>query len=85
MNIEPFPNKLIRSNGHGMPVLLSDEQKEWLRKYYPITSDQKLAHLMGIAYMTVRRMAAKMGLSKDKALLLQVTETIVVVCYISLW
>ncbi len=64
---DPFPGIIQRSKQHATPYILTDEQKEWLRRWFPVTPDHTLAKMMGVAYMTVRRMASKLGLSKDKA------------------
>lgn len=68
MNIaSPFPGTIQRSARRGTPFILTDEQAEWLYRCFPVTPDHTLAKMIGVGYMTVRRMAAKLGLAKDKA------------------
>lgn len=65
--IDPFPGTLTRAKVLGTPFILTDEQKAWFERYFPVQSDKDIAKAMGCAYMSVRRMAKKMGLVKDKA------------------
>lgn len=66
MKIGPFPGTLQRAKTLGTPYTLTDEQRAWLEKYFPICGDKDLAKAMGCAYMSVRRIAHKLGLAKDR-------------------
>lgn len=67
MNTPSFPGFLAKSGSLGTPYLLTDEQLDWFRQYRPTTSDHTIARLMGVSYQTVRRMAARLGIAKDRA------------------
>lgn len=67
--IELFPGTLTRSKGHGTPFVLTDEQERWFTRWYPISADKDLAKAMGCGYMSVRRMAKKLGIEKDRRMI----------------
>lgn len=67
--MENFPGILTKSQTLGTPYILTDDQKAWLERYFPIQSDKDIAKAMGCAYMSVRRRAKKMGLVKDRVVM----------------
>ena len=69
MKIDPFPGTLTRARTHGTPYTLTDEQRAWLEKYFPICGDKDIAKAMGCAFMSVRRMAKKLGIAKDRGVM----------------
>lgn len=66
MKIDPFPGTLTKAKSLGTPYALTDEQRAWLAKWFPVVADKELAKAIGCAYMSVRRMAKKLGIAKDR-------------------
>lgn len=48
------------------PVVLTDEQKEWLVKHFKHTKNAVIAERLGCSVRSVTRIARKMGLQKSK-------------------
>lgn len=48
------------------PVVLTDEQKEWLVKHFKHTKNAEIAERLGCSVRSVTRIARKMGLTKTK-------------------
>lgn len=66
IDIDPFPSKLRREKKPGPPYALTDEQADWLRRYFPVIADRILCKMMGCSYLTLRRMAQRLGITKDR-------------------
>ena len=66
IDIDPFPGELRKEKKLGTPYMLTDEQAEWLRRYFPVTADRIIQQMIGCSYMTVRRLAQRLGISKDR-------------------
>lgn len=64
--IEPFPGKLTRSTQWGTPYVLTTEQEVWLRKYYPIEANATITKFLGIRLGTLKTLAKRHGITKDK-------------------
>lgn len=64
--IEPFPGKLTKSKALGTPYVLNESQIHWLAEWFPVTEDRTLMKMMGCSYMSVRRLAEKHGIKKDR-------------------
>jgi len=66
MKQEPFPGTLERVKGK---YYMTDEQEEWIRKWYPELKNEKLIRLTGMTHSTLHRFARQFGLTKtEKAL-----------------
>jgi len=80
MKIEPFPGELTKqmvsfpfvtkTGKHGcqrgLKYMLTDEQKDWLCKWYPVTENSVLSAVSGIKFSTLHRMARLYGLKKSE-------------------
>lgn len=53
-------------------IVLSDEQRAWLFAHYDNTSNNEIAHHLGVSFRTVIRMARSFGLKRSKAGLRQI-------------
>lgn len=56
-----FPGKIERGGVNHNVVLLNEEQEEWLRKWYPVTENARLAKAMGVSIYAVRNHARRLG------------------------
>lgn len=69
--IEAFPGNLTKqrvksSNGiTSMKIVLDEEQKEWMRKWFPEIENAKLMEASGMSHGTLHRLAREMGLTKS--------------------
>lgn len=70
--IETFPEgkparKLVKgeNGGAGWKIVLDEEQKEWMRKWYPVIENSKLMETSGMSHGTLHRLAREMGLTKS--------------------
>ena len=62
-----FPGKIEKEkNGRTWWLVLNDEQKEWLCKWFPITENCRLAKAMGIGLYKLHCFAREMGLEKSE-------------------
>lgn len=62
-----FPGEVLRYGGsNGTKIHLTDEQREWLALWYPVTENAKLAKAMGIYVDKVRKFAREYGFSKSE-------------------
>ena len=69
-HIDPFPGTLTRDHSiKGWAFVLTDEQQAWLRMYFPCRPDKPLSKMMGCSYMSLRRIASKLGIKKDREVL----------------
>ena len=65
--ILPFPGKIRYCGANGCSIVLTSEQEDWLRRYYPTELNKQLAFIMGIHRASLSRMAKKLGLTKAPA------------------
>ena len=63
--MKPFPGK-IRTIGQGHRMVLNDEQKAWLVRWYPVTENSRVADAMGIGVTRVHDFAREFGLVKSE-------------------
>lgn len=63
--MKPFPGTVTRG-GVGGKISLTDEQKDWLRQWFPITENRRLAKAMGTSESTMHRLARDLGLVKSE-------------------
>ena len=64
MKIDPFPGTLTKVNNYRYE--LTDEQVEWLRKWYPVVEGPVLMNMSGIKFSTLHRFARQYHLTKSK-------------------
>ena len=51
----------------GVPTFtLTDEQREWLCRWFPVTENSRLAHASGMGLSTLHRFARSLGLTKSR-------------------
>lgn len=53
--------------GIGHSITLNEEQVSWLKEWYPITENIRIAKAMGIGLTSLRNLVDKYGLSKSEA------------------
>lgn len=58
-----FPGQILRGGRNGSEVLLSEEQERWLKRWFPVTENARLAKAMGISIYAVRSHARRLGVS----------------------
>lgn len=61
-----FPGTLKRGGGNNHQIMLSEEQMEWLRRWYPVTENGRLAEEMGVSIESVRKYARINGIRKSE-------------------
>ena len=80
MKIDPFPGKLtaqlvdkpfITKTGRAgcqkvKSYVLTEEQKEWLRRWFPEVENSRLMEASGLSHSTLHRYAREFGLAKSK-------------------
>lgn len=74
MKIEPFPGTLTKQpvpsgRGYGGKVMkwvLTEDQREWLCKYFPEVENNRLMKMSGMSHSTLHRMARELGLTKSE-------------------
>lgn len=52
--------------GSGGKYLLNEEQREWLRQWFPVTENRRLAKAMGTSESTMHRFARELHLTKSE-------------------
>lgn len=62
--MKKFPG-VIKSEGSSRRYFLTEEQSEWLTKWYPSTENRRLAKAMGVCEDTMKRFARGLGLRKS--------------------
>lgn len=81
MKIESFPGVLTakavyhpfvtktgkRGCGRVSTYVLTDEQREWLCKYFPEVENSRLMKMSGMSHSTLHRFARNLGLTKSEA------------------
>ena len=65
--MKPFPGEVEMTKGKVHRRVLNDEQLEWLRRWFPVTENCRLAKAMGISLFKVHDFARENGLTKSKA------------------
>lgn len=79
MKMEPFPGELtlksverhyVTKTGregcqHSKAYVLTEEQKEWLRRWYPEVESSRLMKASGLKFSTLHRFARELGLTKS--------------------
>ena len=63
--MKPFPGTVTRG-GVGGKISLTDEQKDWLRQWFPVTENRRLAKAMGTSESTMHRFARELHLTKSE-------------------
>ncbi len=72
--MKPFPDTLrmdpvvcgIRNNGRAKKIVLTDEQKEWLIRWFPEVENSRLIEASGMSHSTLHKFARELGLKKSK-------------------
>jgi hypothetical protein len=64
--MKKFPGKVERGGGNHRTVMLNDEQKEWLMKWYPVTENERLAKAMDMSVESMRKQARLLGVYKSE-------------------
>lgn len=49
-----------------MQVILSEEQQRWLKRWFPVTENDRLASAMGISVGCMRGLAQRLGVAKSE-------------------
>ena len=65
--MKPFPGKVEMTKGRVHRLVLNDEQLEWLRRWFPVTENCRLAKAMGISLSKVHDFANDYNLTKSEA------------------
>jgi len=66
--MKQFPGEIeMAHNGKVHYLVLNEEQKEWLRRWFPETENCRLAKAMGISLYKLHDFARKLGLTKSEA------------------
>jgi hypothetical protein len=65
--IFPFPGVVRYGGSNGTSILLTKQQEDWLRRYYPTQLSNHLASLMHIHRTSLTRLAKKLRLRKAAA------------------
>lgn len=63
--MKEFPGEVARRREHR--CILSDEQMAWLRKWFPVTENCRLAKAIGISLYKLHELIQEYGLTKSKA------------------
>lgn len=68
MKIEPFPGTLTKKplRHNSMGYALTDDQREWLCKWFPEVENGRLMEASGMSHSTLHRLARELGLSKSR-------------------
>ncbi len=65
--ILPFPGQIIYGGSNGTSIVLTKQQEDWLRRYYPTQLSNQLACMMHIHRTSLTRLAKKLRLRKTAA------------------
>lgn len=65
-DMKKFPGVLSHGGGNHRQIIFTDEQMEWLRKWYPVTENGRIAKAMGISVESVRKYARLNGIHKSE-------------------
>ena len=63
MYIEPFPGRVRKLRGR---YVLTDEQEEWMKEWFPQLQNAKVMRLTGMTHSTMHRFARQLGLTKTE-------------------
>lgn len=67
MQITPFPGPLNKQPKHNsMGYVLTDEQREWLCRWFPEVENSRLMEASGMSHSTLHRFARELHLTKSK-------------------
>lgn len=76
MCMEPFPGKVRKVKGkYAHRYVLTDEQEEWFRTWFPQLRNDKLMRLTGMKASTLHRFARLYGLKKNERALHLILKT----------
>lgn len=64
--MKPFPGIATRATCSGQPFVLTDEQIEWLKKWFPTVENKRLSKASGMCEGVIHRLARKFGLKKSE-------------------
>lgn len=69
MKVDKFPGvvEMVRGKRNVLTYCLSDEQLEWLRRWYPVLENGRLMEMSGLKHATLHRFAKENGLQKSEA------------------
>lgn len=65
--MKPFPGKVEMTHGKVHRLVLNDEQREWLRRWFPTIENKRLAKAMSISLYKLHEFASEFGLTKSEA------------------
>lgn len=65
-NLPPFPGTLTRRPDGYKQIVLTTEQEEWLKRWYPVTENPGLMKASGMTHATLHRYARKFHLAKSR-------------------
>lgn len=63
----PFPGEVEMTKGQIHRRVLNDDQKAWLRRWFPTIENKRLCKAMGISDYRLREFARELGLTKSEA------------------
>lgn len=67
MKLPPFPGQLTKQKkGYAYAYVLTDEQREWLCKWFPEEENSRLMKASGMSHSTLHRFAREFGLTKSE-------------------
>lgn len=68
MKIDPFPGTLTKQpvRHNSMGYVLTDEQREWLCRWFPEEENNRLVAASGMSHSTLHRFARELGLTKSE-------------------
>lgn len=64
--MKPFPGTLTRGTRGGRKYILTDEQREWLCQWFPVTENTRLMKASGMSHSTLHRFARDLHLTKSE-------------------
>ena len=64
--MKKFPGEVEMTRGQVHRKILNDEQKEWLRTWFPITENNRLAEAMGVSLYKLHCFARELRLEKSE-------------------
>lgn len=65
--MKEFPGVVMVTRGKVHRKVLNEEQLLWLRKWFPVTENCRLAEAMGVSVYKIHSLAVQYGLKKSKA------------------
>lgn len=65
--MKSFPGKVEMTKGEVHRLVLNEEQRKWLCKWFPTTENKRLAKAMGICDYKLHCFARELGLTKSEA------------------